>query len=180
MANSEAETTPHSHTVDFTDTKIAFADKTDRELKWTAWLFRMMNKQWFVKSSSAVALSLNEAGINIFNPLIKSTIYRQFCGGTNLNECRKVAEYLLRNNTYTVLDYGVEGKTKDEEFDHTVQEIVKAIENFLGKPAKYNPVEKGSRFEIDVEPIERVITSLGIHFTKDYLPYLLQKYYKGK
>ena len=42
--------------LDFSNTQIAFSGKTDKDLKQTAWLFRMMNKQWLVNMMSPLGL----------------------------------------------------------------------------------------------------------------------------
>ena len=127
MASSDTDTEPQHNVVDFSDTRIAFAHKNNHELKRTALLFRFMNKPWFVQAGSAIGLWLNESGIHIFNPIIKLTIYKQFCGGTSLSDCREAIDHLQENNTLTILDYGAESKTKDEEFDQTLEENIKAI-----------------------------------------------------
>lgn len=127
MANSETDVRPQQPVVDFGDTKIAFANKNNSELKLTAWLFRFMNKQWLVQTASSFGLWLNKTNINIFNPIIRRTFFKQFCGGISLEDSRESIEHLMENNTHTVLDYGAEGKTKDEEFDQTLAENIKAI-----------------------------------------------------
>ncbi|MEO5905974.1 MAG: proline dehydrogenase family protein, partial [Saprospiraceae bacterium] len=127
MASSETEKLPHKAVVDFSNTEIAFAHKSDSELKRSAWLFNMMNKPWLVSTGSAIGLWLNETGINIFNPIIKATIFKQFCGGTSLMQCKDAIEHLQENKTLTILDYGAEGKTKEEDFEHTLQENINAI-----------------------------------------------------
>ena len=135
MANSEINIPQAASRVDFSDTKNAFAHKTDSELKKTGWLFRMMNKPWLVQSGSTVALWLNEAGIGILNPIIRQTIFPQFCGGISLEASQKAVEHLRQNNTKTVLDYGAEGKTTEEEFDKTLQENIRAIRFAFSHPS---------------------------------------------
>ncbi len=43
--------------LNFTNTEIAFAHKTDAELKKAAWLFGVMNKAWMVSLGSKVGLA---------------------------------------------------------------------------------------------------------------------------
>jgi len=127
MASSDNDSNPHQPVVDFSNTKISFSHKNNNELRRTEWLFRFMNQPWLVQAGSTVGMWLNKTGINIFNPLIKATIFKQFCGGTNLAECKTVVDHLRDNNTLTILDYGAEGKTKEEEFDQTLEEYTRAI-----------------------------------------------------
>ncbi|MEO6131171.1 MAG: proline dehydrogenase family protein [Saprospiraceae bacterium] len=126
MAGSEIELKVH-HNVDFTDTEIAFANKSNKELRRLAILFRLMNKAWIVKSGSALGLWMHKKGITIFNPILKATIFKQFCGGVSLEDCHEVIDRLHVSRTLTVLDYGAEGKSTDEDFDRTLEENIKAI-----------------------------------------------------
>src|SRR5687767_9135920 len=127
MANSETGVKAKHPVVDFSDTEIAFAGKNNSELKLTAWLFRFMNKHWLVQTASSFGLWLNKANINIFNPIIRQTFFKQFCGGISLEDSSEAIAHLMENNTHTVLDYGAEGKTEDDEFDQTLEENIKAI-----------------------------------------------------
>lgn len=127
MVNSDTDSIPQRSVVDFSDTKIAFAHKTDAELRRTAWLFNMINKPWLVKLGGSFGLWLNEVGINIFNPIVKATIYKQFCGGVSLLQCQDEIEHLRKNNTLTILDYGAEGKSREEDFETTLSENINAV-----------------------------------------------------
>lgn len=125
MASSETASVPSS--IDFSNTQIAFANKSNRDLKQTAWLFALFNKPWFVKAGGAFGLWLHDAGIHLFDPLIKVTVFRQFCGGTSLADCENVVEHLWQNKTLTILDYGAEGKSRESDFEHTMSENLRAI-----------------------------------------------------
>ncbi len=127
MAGFDMVSKPQHSVVNFSDTEIAFANKNNKELKRTSLLFMFMNKPWLVQTGSMIGMWLNQTGINIFNPIIKQTIFKQFCGGTTLAECQQVVKHLQENKTLAILDYGAEGKTKDEEFDQTMEENLKAI-----------------------------------------------------
>ncbi len=127
MVSSNPESLPQPKVVDFTNTEIAFSHKSDAELKRTAWLFGLMNKAWLVKTGSKVGLWLNRSGIQVFNPVIKATIFRQFCGGINLKDAEGAIEHLLKRNTYSVLDYGAEAKSNEEDFNKTLAENLKAV-----------------------------------------------------
>ncbi len=113
--------------VDFTDTEIAFAHKSNKELRRMSYLFRLMNKDWIVGTGSSLGLWLHSKGINIFNPILKATIFKQFCGGISLEDCQAAIDYLHVNKTLSVLDYGAEGKSTEEDFDRTMEENIKAI-----------------------------------------------------
>ncbi len=67
-------------------------------------------------------------------PIIKATIFKQFCGGESINDCEKTINQLSSNNIKTILDYSVEGKEEEKVFDANVKEALAAIEK-----AKSNP-----------------------------------------
>ena len=49
--------------LDFANTQIAFSNKTDKELKKTAWLFEMMNKPFLVSWGSKLAMKSVKLGL---------------------------------------------------------------------------------------------------------------------
>jgi proline dehydrogenase len=114
--------------LDFTDTKIAFEYKTDRELKKSTWLFSMMNKAWLVKLGSKLAMLGIKLRLPFVNMAIKNTIFSHFCGGTTLLESQHTIEVLAAHNVHTVLDYGVEAKQTEEDFNATMNEALRGIE----------------------------------------------------
>ncbi len=114
--------------VDFSDTRTAFAEKSDAELKKAAWLFGLMNKHWLVGIGSKVGLAAIRLHLPFVESVVKNTIFEQFCGGTTLLQCQKVIGRLARQRTLTILDYGAEAKEKEEDFNHTMNEAIRAIE----------------------------------------------------
>jgi proline dehydrogenase len=112
--------------ISFEDTKTAFAYKTTKELKGAKFLFASMGKQWLVN----IGLSLTPLALKLGLPvkgLIRKTIFSQFVGGETLEETSFVAEKLGRFNVQVILDYGVEGKAGEENFDHATDEFIKVI-----------------------------------------------------
>src|SRR4030095_14042275 len=109
--------------------------KTDKELRRMFWLFRLMNKACVVNTGSSLGLWLHDKNINFINPLLKATIFEQFCGGTSLDDSQKAIHHLYENGTQTILDYGAEGKSKEEDFDQTLAENIKAISFAASHPS---------------------------------------------
>jgi len=60
--------------------------------------------------------------------------------------------------------------------NYRVADIVQAIELLCGKKGNYTLVEKGSRPQIDIEPIRPLITTLGLDFSDGYLHRMIRKY----
>lgn len=122
---------PH---LDFLNTEVAFDHKSDRDLRRTYWLFKLMNKPSLVAVGNVLGTMAAKFPFHIFDPLIKETIFRQFCGGTSLLECQKVVDRLYSQQALTILDYGVEAKDREEDFEHSLQESLKAIEFAASNP----------------------------------------------
>lgn len=114
--------------LDFSDTKTAFAYKTDKELKQSLWLFNMMNRPMLVKLGTTAALLAMKLRVPFVIAALKATIFKQFCAGTTLLESQKVIELLEAHNVYSILDYGVEAKENEEDFNHTMNETIRSLE----------------------------------------------------
>jgi len=114
--------------VDFSNTEIAFSNKSNQELKRAAWLFSMMNKAWLVNAGSSLTMLALKMRVPFVKSIIKKTMFRQFVGGTTLLECQRNIDKLYHHNTLTILDYGAEAKTSEKDFNRTMNETIRAIE----------------------------------------------------
>lgn len=114
--------------IDFSNTEIAFAQKTDKELKEMAWLFKMMNKNWLVNIGSNLGLLAVKMHLPFAKTIVKKTIFKQFCGGTTLLKSQPTITKLYENNVLSVLDYGAEAKSTEEDFNKTMNETIRAID----------------------------------------------------
>jgi proline dehydrogenase len=121
------EPEPYHH-LDFSDTEIAFSNKSDKELKKTAWLFAMMNNQNLVKIGSKIGLFAIKFKVPFTELFVRNTIFPQFCGGESLLDCQKTIDKLYEYDILTILDYGAEGKSDEDDLDAVTQETLKAIE----------------------------------------------------
>jgi proline dehydrogenase len=119
--------------VDFKDTQVAFERKTNRELKNTAWLFKMMNSPFLVDTGSSLTLLALKMKLPV-KGAIKQTIFKQFCGGTTFEECKRAINELAQSQVATILDYGAEGKESEAAFEVTVRELTDAVQ-FAAKHA---------------------------------------------
>ncbi|HSK71805.1 MAG TPA: proline dehydrogenase family protein [Pyrinomonadaceae bacterium] len=113
--------------MNFQDTAIAFADKTDAELREKYRLFRMMNSPFLNEVGTKMAEVALSLGLPV-KGLIKSTIFEQFCGGETIEESQPTIEKLGRSHIGTILDYSVEGKFAEEDFEYTKAEIIRNLE----------------------------------------------------
>lgn len=120
---------PSTHpSVDFNNTETAFAHLSDAELKQMAWLFRWMNRAWAVQWGSPVALWAVENNLPFAEKIVRSTIFPQFVGGSTLLDSQPTIQRLGKYGVLTILDYGAEAKETEQDFNHTMNENIRAIE----------------------------------------------------
>lgn len=110
----------------FDNTAIAFASKDDGELRKASWLFRLMSNAAIVDIGSHLTRLALQVGLPV-KSLVKQTIYGHFCGGESLEETIPTIDRLAEAGVSTILDYGVEAKEDEAEFDLAVEEQLRAI-----------------------------------------------------
>ncbi len=110
----------------FENTEIAFRYRSDKDLKLGNFLFGSMKHPFITKMGIAATKFSIMAHLPI-NRLVKSTIFRQFCGGENMQEAAQTADTISKYGVDVIFDYGVEGKESEEQFDKAVGEFLKAI-----------------------------------------------------
>lgn len=111
----------------FNNTKSAFKLKSNTELDRAIFLFSMMNYSTLVKAGTA----LTKLSLKLHLPvetLIKKTIFEQFCGGVTEEDCKPVTKEMYDENLHSILDYSVEGKETEEEFDSAMKKKLSLIE----------------------------------------------------
>jgi proline dehydrogenase len=107
----------------FDNTEIAFTLKSDSELERAYFLFKMISIEPLVK----IGTTATKFALNIHLPiegLIRSTVFDHFCGGINENDCMPVVHNLYDVGVYSVLDYSVEGKEGNDQFDAALNKIL--------------------------------------------------------
>lgn len=113
--------------LDFQDTETAFKDKSDAELREKYRLFKLMNSPVLNEigtRSAEFALSL---GLPV-EWLIKRTIFEQFCGGETIEECQATIDRLGNSGIGAILDYSVEGKTTEADFEYGKEEVIRNLD----------------------------------------------------
>jgi len=110
----------------FDNTETAFAYKSDKELKSGRWLLKTMHYPWFVAVGSRLTPFLMKTGLPVHG-IIRKTIFKQFVGGESLEDTKSVCKLLADHNVQVILDYGVEGKESEENFDHATEEFINVI-----------------------------------------------------
>lgn len=109
----------------FENTEIAFAAKTQQELKLTYRVYQLMNYPWLVRLGTKVINGT--LGLGLIRKIVKNTLYAHFCGGETLTDCHHFVENLKAAGAYAILGYSVEGKSSDIEYDKSVEETIRYI-----------------------------------------------------
>ncbi|WP_370476213.1 proline dehydrogenase family protein [Tamlana flava] len=146
----------------FDNTEIAFSLKNDSELERAYFLFKMISIEPLVKIGTAATNFAIKARLPI-EGLIRSTVFDHFCGGINEADCLNVIEKMYSKGVSSVLDYSVEGKESEKEFDAAKDKIlgiidfakeIEAIPIAVFKPSgfgRFSLYEKVSRGDILTE-----------------------------
>lgn len=107
----------------FNNTEIAFQSKSKFQLRKAYYLFKVMGNP----SLSKLGAQISEIALKLHLPIsgiIKKTVFQQFCGGENLNECSQTILSLSNYNIKSILDYSVEGKATEVDFKQTMNEVL--------------------------------------------------------
>jgi proline dehydrogenase len=111
----------------FDNTEIAFSLKSDTELDRAYFLFKMIDNQPLVRIGTAVTNFAIKAHLPV-EGLIRATVFDHFCGGVNEMDCLSVVDKMFTKGVSSVLDYSVEGKEEEEQFDAALKMTLKTIE----------------------------------------------------
>jgi proline dehydrogenase len=112
--------------VNFEDTQTAFAAKSNWQLRKSYQLFKLFSSETLVSLGARLTPLALKFHLPI-SPFIKHTVYEQFCGGETLKECEVTIEQLGNSNIKTILDYGIEGKATEQEYEATCQHKLDTI-----------------------------------------------------
>jgi len=107
----------------FDNTEVAFRLKSDSELERAYFLFRMIANEPLVRIGTAVT----KFALNVHLPvegLIRSTVFDHFCGGVNEKDCMPVVDRMFDVGVYSVLDFSVEGKESEDQFDKAAEKVI--------------------------------------------------------
>jgi proline dehydrogenase len=107
----------------FNNTQTAFKLKTDSELERAYFLFKMIANEPLVRIGTAAT----KFALNLHLPvegLIRYTVFDHFCGGVNEEDCLPTVDSLYDVGVHSILDYSVEGKEEDKQFDATLAKVI--------------------------------------------------------
>ena len=111
----------------FNNTEKAFSLKSNSELNRAHFLFQMIGKPALVK----IGTSLTNFALQFHLPvegIIRKTVFDHFCGGVSEQDCLQVVAKMYIKGVSSVLDYSVEGKEEEAQFDACLKMTLKTID----------------------------------------------------
>tara|TARA_X000000950_G_scaffold47209_1_gene54506 strand:- start:65062 stop:66234 length:1173 start_codon:yes stop_codon:yes gene_type:complete len=102
-------------------------DKTNFELLKSYFIFKVIS----LEKISNPLTNFAKFALKLHLPIkfiIKKTIYSQFCGGENLDECNKTIESLYKKDISTILDYASENNNEKSKHNNCLEEVIKNID----------------------------------------------------
>jgi proline dehydrogenase len=108
----------------FENTENAFKAKSTSDLRRSYWLFKLISDPALVSFGATAGPLAVKLGLKW---LIKGTIFRQFVGGENIHDCAETIKELGKYNIGTILDYSVEGKESEQDFENCLKETLETI-----------------------------------------------------
>ncbi|NAY91022.1 proline dehydrogenase [Muricauda sp. JGD-17] len=118
----------------FENTAIAFELKTDSELERAYFLFKLIANEPLVKIGTAVTNFAIKAHLPI-EGLIRATVFDHFCGGVNEEDCLPIIDKMYEKGVCSILDYSVEGKEVDNQFDTAISKTLEILDFVKEKDA---------------------------------------------
>jgi proline dehydrogenase len=115
-----------SKEISFDNTQIAFSGMSDADLTRAYWLFKVINVNFLVQVGPPITNFAVKIGLPVTG-IIRSTIFRHFCGGESIQDCGKRIDQLGKYKIGTILDYSVEGEATEAAFDATAEETIATI-----------------------------------------------------
>jgi len=114
--------------INFNNTEVAFAWKTNQELNKSVFLFKLIGNNSLVKMGNF----LTKTALSIKFPIdwaVKPTIYSHFVGSETLKNCDALIEKFSKYNVKAILDYSVEGGDTEEKINAALEETLRTITN---------------------------------------------------
>ena len=111
----------------FENTHNAFAYKSTADLKKAKFLISIIQSPIMVALATKLTPIFIKLGLPI-NGLLRSTVFKQFVGGETLEESARTSKLLGSYGVQVILDYGVEAKEGEENFDMVTEHIIEEID----------------------------------------------------
>ena len=111
----------------FEDTQTAFSLKSDTELDRAYFLFKMIQSEPLVRIGTAITNFALKAHMPV-EQLIRASVFDHFCGGVTEDDCLPTIAKMYTKNVYSILDYSVEGKEEEKQFNLALEKTLQNID----------------------------------------------------
>ena len=113
---------PVKPTISFDNLEVAFASKSNAELRKMYLIFATLNNNLI----SSIGIKLANLAFQLHLPIkgiLKQTMFGHFCGGETIAECVLACRQLANYGIHSILDLSVEGEGDEASFEATTEEI---------------------------------------------------------
>jgi proline dehydrogenase len=124
--------------VDIKNVRTAFLYKGNTELRFTYYIFRILQYPWLVRSLTKLAEAILRYRLP-FRAAIRKTIFRVFCSGEDVTQAFTTIERLNKFHVKSVLDYVSEAEKTEGAFRRN-KEVIHANVKRLAAEAPGNAV----------------------------------------
>ncbi len=117
---------PVKPTISFENLEVAFASKSNAELRKMYLIFATLNNNLV----SSIGIKLANLAFQLHLPIkgiLKHTMFGHFCGGETIAESVLACQQLANYGVHSILDLSVEGKGDEESFEATTEEIYQTL-----------------------------------------------------
>ncbi|MDG1278276.1 MAG: proline dehydrogenase family protein [Algoriphagus sp.] len=117
---------PVKSNISFENMEVAFASKSDAELRKVYLVFALLNNKFVSDLGIALTNISFKLGLPI-KGLMKQTMFGHFCGGETIAETIEACKKLESFGIESILDLSVEGKGDEQSFEKTTEEIYQTM-----------------------------------------------------
>ena len=117
---------PVKPTISFDNLEVAFASKSNAELRKMYLIFATLNNNFL----SSLGIKMANLAFQLHLPvkgIMKKTMFGHFCGGETIRESVRACKRLANYGVHSILDLSVEGKGEEASFDATTEEIYQTL-----------------------------------------------------
>jgi len=118
----------------FENTATVFELETDSELERAYFLFKLIANEPLVRIGTAVTNFAIKAHLPV-DGLIRATVFDHFCGGVSEKDCLPLIDKMYQKGVCAVLDYSVEGKEEEAQFDFALEKTLQTLDFVKEKDA---------------------------------------------
>lgn len=166
----------------FSNTKTAFAYKSDSELKRARLLFSLMGNKFFLNIGLKLLPFLVKIRFPLIKTILRNTLFKQFVGGETLGQTTAISDLLVKYEVQSILDYGAEAGVGEESFDEATQQFIKVIVHAASQnsiPFMSIKVTAIANFTL-LEKLDALMHASGVAYLEGRYTFAVGKLTKGE